>query len=411
MPTPTTVGLLPQCLNTWMFQANCKDNKEFTCYCKNPELITNVMGCVKAWAKDESDAKTAASFLMGLCAPFVPQNPAIITAYGTMNSNSSAPKTSEDSHIPFATTVPVESTKTFYSSHVVTITSCAPTITNCPANSIVVKTKSTPVSYQTFTSSQVSVDAITQTSALKTDAPGQPIVTTSAVTEWSTFASTMTSDSKTTIVTTSVATRTQTKTITLPPTQKASITGDVDSIPSTTIVISTTLMVPCTYTNGESAGLPIPSSSTVSSLVTSVTVPQVALATDAPSSNGDDDEGDDDNDDEPDVGLVYGPPPADITSNLPMTTPALPTWAAVATGYGRNNASGNCSRMASTARASTPPSTAGYASPSSSAAGQNSTITPHTGAAIKASGLLDGGIESTFLVGFVVVVGMFGLAL
>jgi hypothetical protein len=411
MPTPTTVGLLPQCLNTWMFQANCKDNKDYPCYCKNPELITNVMGCVKAWAKDESDSKTAATFLMGLCAPFVPQNPAIITAYGTMNSNSSAPKTSEDSHIPFATTVPVESTKTFYSSHVVTITSCAPTITNCPANSVVVKTTSTPVSYQVVTSSQVSVDAITQTSALKTETPGQSIVTTSAVTEWSTFASTMTSNSKTTIFTTSVATRTQTKTLTLPPTQEASITGDINSIPSTTIVISTTLMVPCTYTNGESAGLPIPSSSTMSSLVTSVTVPQVALATDVSSSNGDDDEGDDDSDDEPDVGLVYGPPPADITSYLPMTTPALPTWAAVATGYGRNNASGNYSRMASTARPSALPTSEGYASPSSSSTEKNSTIKPHTGAAMKAGGLVDGGLESTFLVGFVVVVGMFGFAL
>jgi hypothetical protein len=394
-----------------MFQANCKDNKDYPCYCKNSELITNVMGCIKAWAKDESDAKTAASFLMGLCAPFVPQNPAIITAYGTMNSNSSAPKTSEDSHIPFATTVPVESTKTFYSSHVVTITSCAATVTNCPAKSIVVQTTSTPVSYQTFTSSQLSVDAISQTNPLMTDAPGQSIVTTSAVTEWSTFASTMTGNSKTTIVTTSIATRTQTKTLTLPPTQKASITGDIGSIPSTTIVISTTLMVPCTYTNGESAGLPIPSSSTISSLVTSVTVPQVALATDAPSPNGDDDGDDDDNDEEPDVGLVYGPPPADITSYLPMTTPALPTWAAVATGYGRNNASGNYSRMASTARTSALPSTAGYASPSSPAATKNSTVTPHTGAAKKARGLVDGGIESSLLVGFVVVVGMFSFAL
>jgi hypothetical protein len=395
-----------------MFQANCKDNKDYACYCPKPELITNVMGCVKAWAKDENDANTAATFLMGLCAPFVPQNPAIITAY-TMQGNSSAPKTSGDAHVPFATTVPVESTKTFYSSHVVTITSCAATITNCPANSTIVKTTSTPVSYQTFTTSQMSVDTVM---------PPKPSVTASTMTEFSTFVSTITScgasitncpanapDLKTTVVTTSVATRTQTLTITLPPTQPATITGGVGAIPSTTIVIDTTVMVPCTYTNGPSVGLPIPSSSTASQLKTSVTVPQVALKTDAPSPGGDEHH---DDDDEPDVGLVYGPPPADITSSLPMTTPALPTWnGAVPTGYGRNNVS--YSGMASTARASALPSSAGRASPSPSSAPGNATNStkPHTGAAIKAQGPLYGGAASTFLIGGMVVFGVAALGL
>jgi len=53
------------------------------------------------------------------------------------------------------------------------------------------------------------------------------------------------------------------------------------SIPVTTIQILQTVTVPCTYTNGASAGSTIPSSSTVTVVSSTITVPQVQFVTQA----------------------------------------------------------------------------------------------------------------------------------
>lgn len=80
VPTPNCPGLLPRCLNTWMYMSGCSGNDDSDCFCKNEQFIKNVMGCISAWSESDSDTSAAASYLMGLCAAHVPNNPAIITA-------------------------------------------------------------------------------------------------------------------------------------------------------------------------------------------------------------------------------------------------------------------------------------------------------------------------------------------
>jgi hypothetical protein len=148
---PNTPDLLPQCINTWIGQSDCKDNADFSCYCRNSDLITKVMGCIDAWSDDDDKTQSAAGYLQGICAPYVPQNPAIITACpsGSKPPTSSATTTAPVSEVPGetapvnelsstegspVTTAPVEmTTSTVYSTTVSTITSCAVDVEDCPA--------------------------------------------------------------------------------------------------------------------------------------------------------------------------------------------------------------------------------------------------------------------------------------
>jgi hypothetical protein len=164
---PNTPDLLPQCINTWIGQSDCKDNADFSCYCRNADLITKVMECIDAWSDDDDKTQSAAGYLQGICAPYVPQNPAIITACPSGNKPpaSSATQTAPVSEIPEesapayessstegspvttapayessstegspVTTAPVEmTTSTVYSTTVSTITSCAIDVDDCPA--------------------------------------------------------------------------------------------------------------------------------------------------------------------------------------------------------------------------------------------------------------------------------------
>ena len=72
--------VLPRCLNTWMFMSGCKDNTDLDCFCTKKEYVENVMGCVSAWSETNGEMEGAASYLMGICADYVEDNPAIITA-------------------------------------------------------------------------------------------------------------------------------------------------------------------------------------------------------------------------------------------------------------------------------------------------------------------------------------------
>ena len=73
---PETV---PRCLNTWLFATECADNADADCYCKLDGFVNNVVGCVQAWGSDD-EFENAVSFFAGICAKYIPQNPAIITA-------------------------------------------------------------------------------------------------------------------------------------------------------------------------------------------------------------------------------------------------------------------------------------------------------------------------------------------
>ncbi|KAH0537887.1 hypothetical protein FGG08_005439 [Glutinoglossum americanum] len=84
-PAPVVPGsggcpeVVPRCLNTWIFATECKDNADADCYCKLDGFVNNVVGCVQSWGSDD-EFQQAASYFAGICAKYIPQNPAIITA-------------------------------------------------------------------------------------------------------------------------------------------------------------------------------------------------------------------------------------------------------------------------------------------------------------------------------------------
>ncbi|KAK4495795.1 hypothetical protein PRZ48_013063 [Zasmidium cellare] len=227
-PQPESGDTLPKCLNSWMYLTSCKGNDDYDCFCKNKDFITKVWGCVSAWSGSHDETQGSGSYLMGLCAPYVPQNPAIITACPSSvtpaASYSYSPQTSPAPSSPASS--PEGQTITLYSTKEETITSCAPEVTNCPA--------------KTHTTSY---------------AIGTTVTTAPASTEISPIGSSPA------------------------PTAPA-------SVPCTTITYSTVYPVPATYTTGSSVGATIPSSSITTSLLTTVTVPQVQITTYTVTSGG-----------------------------------------------------------------------------------------------------------------------------
>lgn len=226
--TPNTPDLLPQCVNTWIGQTDCKDNADASCYCRNAEMIKKVMGCLEAWSDDDEQTQAAASYLQGICAQYVPENPAIITACPSAGKPSSTPvseTTSSTEGSPVTTEVPEQTaptyetsstegspvttapaemtTSTVYSTTVSTITSCAADVTDCPAASqstavvtsvIAVSTTVCPVSEAQTTGSSTEGSPVTSSqppveSAPATTAPAQP----STLTYYSTSSVTITS--------------------------------------------------------------------------------------------------------------------------------------------------------------------------------------------------------------------------
>lgn len=91
VPAPS---LLPKCLNTWITLTKCVNNADSDCYCKDSNFINNVQNCVCSWTEDSDVIQSALSYLVGICAPHVPENPGIITG---------VPKTITLSPIPLAT--------------------------------------------------------------------------------------------------------------------------------------------------------------------------------------------------------------------------------------------------------------------------------------------------------------------
>jgi len=136
-PVPSTPAqhaqcpdILPQCLNTWIFTTSCKDNTDCSCYCKDDTFISSVYGCLSAWGLDNTELQAAISYLVGVCAEFIPSNPGIIT-----NCPSS---------IPIAPTSPPP---TSVSGPTVSVTTAIvdTTITTCPVGATVTSANRTTV--------------------------------------------------------------------------------------------------------------------------------------------------------------------------------------------------------------------------------------------------------------------------
>jgi hypothetical protein len=176
---------------------------------------------------------------------------------------------------------------TIYSSVVATITSCAADVTDCPASSTVQST---------------SFYAVGTT----TEAPVVPVITTSEVAPATTTPAVVASSSQ----------------------------------PMTTITYSSELVVPATYTAGESQGATIPNSKTTSTIHRTLTVPQVQFITATVSGK-------------PTVGLTYpSAVPATTTAEAVPTSPiadaATPAVSAPAVSAASSGFAPGSSTLAST---------------------------------------------------------------
>ncbi|KAK4620395.1 hypothetical protein CLAFUW4_11578 [Fulvia fulva] len=258
-PKPESPNLLPKCLNTWMYLTTCKDNSDYSCFCKNAEFVKQVYQCVSSWSTTDDDTTSGASYFMGICAPYIPENPAVITACPSTVTPAAtfsyAPISSIEGS-PVESSAPASSPKTvtLYSTQINTVTSCGPEVTNCPA--------------ATQTSSYAIATTISTPEAPLTTAPA------SSSTEGS-------------------------------PVNSSPAVTPAASIPCTTITYSTEYPVPVTYTTGENQGNTIPSSSTTSTIITTVTVPQVQMTTYTVTQGSSTQE---------QPGLGYGTPVAPVTS-------------------------------------------------------------------------------------------------
>ncbi|RDL41593.1 uncharacterized protein BP5553_01572 [Venustampulla echinocandica] len=75
--------VLPSCMNTWNFLVGCADNTDHACYCPSAEFVNNVFGCLSSYGASDSEVAQAKSFFQGICAPYIPSNPAIVTGAPT----------------------------------------------------------------------------------------------------------------------------------------------------------------------------------------------------------------------------------------------------------------------------------------------------------------------------------------
>ncbi|KAI0203374.1 hypothetical protein F4808DRAFT_418470 [Astrocystis sublimbata] len=83
LPCP---GVVPSCLNTWMFSVGCNDNTDAACFCPDSEYVKNVFTCLYAHGESDQVISDAVSYFQGICAPFVPTNPGIATGAETITS-------------------------------------------------------------------------------------------------------------------------------------------------------------------------------------------------------------------------------------------------------------------------------------------------------------------------------------
>ncbi|KAF4552249.1 Hypothetical protein D9617_10g072300 [Elsinoe fawcettii] len=247
-------GIVPSCLNTWMWESGCANNADASCYCKSKDFIEDVMDCIGSWGDDCEEQSKAANYLIGICADYVKDNSALVTAVPKCEASPETPDTPGK-------------TITYKSTVDVTITSCAPTVTDCPA-------KSTVVTNTVITTSSVVVPS--------SPAQQYPSNTGSAPAPY--------------------------------PTTANAPSGPAPSVPVTTIPYTSVVTIPQTYSTGAESGSP--SAPVYSTIATTLTVPYVSFST-APVTPGQ----------TPSVGL-YQPipnPNATPTGKATNPVPGVPT--------------------------------------------------------------------------------------
>lgn len=362
--TPNCPDVLPQCVSTWIGQTECKDNSDSSCYCRDAEFVKNVMGCIEAWSDDDSKTEGSASYFQGICAPYIPENPAIITACPsvgkptpasetsaaetpketapvyTSSSTEGSPVTSSapEETAPTYETSPASSseaspattssaeltTSTIYSTVVSTITSCAPDVTDCPAASqttavvtstVAISTTVCPVSEAETPASSSEASPETTSSEAPVETPASSSSAGEVPAPYTSEAPTSSSAASPEQITSASSTAGEVPAPYTSEVPAATSPATSPAGPSTTITYSSSVQVPCTYSTGESYGQEIPGSSTYATIDTTITVPQVVFVTSTITAAG--------STNTISVGLAAGTPPA---------APAYPTPTADAVG-------------------------------------------------------------------------------
>ncbi|KAK2003822.1 hypothetical protein LX36DRAFT_54506 [Colletotrichum falcatum] len=83
LPCPDVV---PQCLSSWMWSSGCTANSDADCYCPDAKFVENIFSCIYAYGANDDIISKATQFFQGICAPHIPQNPAIVTAPATITT-------------------------------------------------------------------------------------------------------------------------------------------------------------------------------------------------------------------------------------------------------------------------------------------------------------------------------------
>ncbi|KFX88437.1 hypothetical protein V490_07636, partial [Pseudogymnoascus sp. VKM F-3557] len=97
--------VLPGCIKTWL-PTECKSNSDIGCFCPKPEFTKNLFDCLASFGATQEEINDAAEYFQGLCAPYVPTNPGIVTDCPDKGEQTKAPHT-----VP-VTTIVVETTVT-----------------------------------------------------------------------------------------------------------------------------------------------------------------------------------------------------------------------------------------------------------------------------------------------------------
>ncbi|OJI99926.1 hypothetical protein ASPVEDRAFT_51214 [Aspergillus versicolor CBS 583.65] len=80
VPTTSCPNVVPKCINTWLnLIPDCKSNSDITCFCPSSDFTDKVISCIQAWGASSDEVQSALSYMAGICANYVPENPGIIT--------------------------------------------------------------------------------------------------------------------------------------------------------------------------------------------------------------------------------------------------------------------------------------------------------------------------------------------
>ncbi|KAF9893129.1 hypothetical protein FE257_012540 [Aspergillus nanangensis] len=83
VPSAPCPNVVPKCINTWLNIPKCHSNADASCFCPSSDFTDKVIACIQSWGASEEEIQASLSYFTGICAPYVPENPGIVTAVPT----------------------------------------------------------------------------------------------------------------------------------------------------------------------------------------------------------------------------------------------------------------------------------------------------------------------------------------